>query len=194
MYGRPVGRARTIYTVGHSTRTLAELVAILRAHGVTQLVDVRSIRRSRAFPHFAEGRLRSALTRRGIAYAVIEALGGRRGKAKPPPKLANDAWDNASFKNYADHASTPAFRAGLRELRALARAHPTAIMCSEAVWWRCHRRIIADHLLARGVTVVHLMSPTVATPATLTPFAKVVGRSVHYPRARTRASPRRRAR
>jgi len=178
--------ARAIFTIGHSTRTTAELVAILRAHGVTQLVDVRSIRKSRAVPQFAEGRLRSALTRRAIAYAVIDALGGRRGKAKSPPKLANDAWDNASFENYADHALTAEFRAGLRELRALAARQPTAIMCAEAVWWRCHRRIIADHLLARGVPVVHLMSPTVATPATLTPFAKVVGRTVHYPRTRRR--------
>jgi uncharacterized protein (DUF488 family) len=166
-----------VYTIGHSTRTLTELRALLRAHGVRTLVDIRSIRRSRTNPQFDEAALREALGRR---YVVIEELGGRRGKARPPPRLANDAWDHASFRNYADHALTAAFRAGLTRLLAL--PGPVAIMCAEAVWWRCHRRIVADHLLARRVAVAHIMSERGAAPATLTPFARIARGRVHYPR------------
>lgn len=171
-----------VYTIGHSNRTIAELVGILRAHGVQQIVDVRSIRGSRAFPRFGEAALRRSLTARGIAYRVIEALGGRRGKTAV--RADNSAWEHPAFKNYADYATTHAFTEGLRELRAIGATMPTAIMCAEAVWWRCHRRIIADHLLARGEEVVHLMSKTVATPATLTPFAVVRRGRVTYPATR----------
>ena len=177
-----MARRPTIYTVGHSTHSLADFAALLEAHGVRQLVDIRSIRRSRANPQFEAGALARGLRRRGIAYEALEALGGRRPKANPPPALPDDAWEHASFRNYADYAQSPAFRAGLAELLALAKRAPTAIMCAEAVWWRCHRRIVADHLLARGVPVVHLMSATKAEPATLTPFAVVARGRVHYPR------------
>ena len=170
---------RTIYTIGHSTRTVAELVAVLRAHDIVTLVDVRSIRRSRTNPQFNEAPFARALARHDIGYRAIDALGGRRGKAKQPPKLANDAWQIAAFRNYADHALTAEFRAGLREL--LATPGPAAIMCAEAVWWRCHRRIVADHLLARGVRVFHIMSKTSAPAATLTPFAVVERGRVYYP-------------
>ena len=168
-----------VFTIGHSTRTVAELVALLQAHGVTTLVDVRSIRRSRTNPQFDAGPLSRALANRGIGYHAIAALGGRRGKAKQPPALANDAWQVSAFRNYADHALTAEFRAGLRELLAL--PAPAAVMCAEAVWWRCHRRIIADHLLARRVRVFHIMSKTSAPAATLTPFAVVERGRVHYP-------------
>ena len=174
-------RAPTIFTIGHSTRSLDELAAILRAHGVRQLVDIRSIRRSRTNPQFEEGALRRYLERHAIRYRALDALGGRRPRANPPPPLPDDAWQHASFKNYADYAQTPAFRAGLDELLALAARAPTAIMCAEAVWWRCHRRIVADHLLARRVPVMHLMSETKADPATLTPFAVVARGRVYYP-------------
>lgn len=174
-----------ICTIGHSTRTIAELVAILRAHGVTLVADIRTIRRSRANPQFEEARLARALAKAGIAYQVIPELGGRRGKPAKPPALANDAWEHASFRNYADHALTAEFRAGLRALLALRRDHRVAMMCAEAVWWRCHRRIVADHLLARGVPVEHLMSERIATPATLTPFATITHGRVHYPRRAT---------
>jgi len=171
-----------VWTVGHSTRTVAELAAVVKAHGVEEIVDIRSIRRSRANPQFNETRIKGALGKRGVKYRIDEALGGRRGKAKKPPKLANDAWDNASFRNYADYAMTPEFRAGLVALVREARKRPLAIMCAEAVWWRCHRRIVADHLIARGIEVRHIMSETSAPEATLTPFAKIVRGRVHYPK------------
>jgi uncharacterized protein (DUF488 family) len=171
-----------IWTVGHSTHSVAELAAIVKAHGVEQIVDIRTIRRSRANPQFNEAVIGKALARRDVRYRIDEALGGRRGKAKVPPKLANDAWENASFKNYADYALTAGFRDGLAELMALAKKTPTAIMCAEAVWWRCHRRIVADWLLARKVEVLHIMSATSAPEATLTPFAKIVRGRVHYPK------------
>lgn len=154
---------------------------MLKAHGVTQLVDIRSIRRSRTNPQFDESVLAGRLARHGISYQALPALGGRRGKAKRPPARRNDAWDSASFRNYADHALTPEFERGLAELLALAEAAPTAIMCAEAVWWRCHRRIVADHLLARRVPVTHLLSETSVQPATLTPFAVATRGRVYYP-------------
>jgi uncharacterized protein (DUF488 family) len=166
-----------VYTIGHSTRTLDELLALLRAHGVRTLADIRSIRRSRTNPQFNEPALRKALGRR---YVVIDELGGRRGKPKRAPRLANDAWDHMAFRNYADHALTAEFRAGLTRLLRL--PGPVAIMCAEAVWWRCHRRIVADHLLARRVPVAHILSERPATPAALTPFAVVNRGRVHYPR------------
>ena len=174
----------TIYTVGHSTRTIDELAALLRAHGVKLLVDIRSIRRSRTNPQFNADRIGRSLKARGLRYRAIEALGGRRSKAKQPPTLANDAWQVAAFRNYADYALTAEFRAGLAELLALAKRAPAAIMCAEAVWWRCHRRIVADHLLAKRVHVIHLMSETKAEPATLTPFATIARGRVHYPARR----------
>jgi uncharacterized protein (DUF488 family) len=171
----------TIYTVGHSTRTLAELGAILRAHAIDELVDVRSIRRSRTNPQFNEARLRAYLGRHDIRYRVIPALGGRRPKPRTPPKYMNDAWQHRAFRNYADHAETAEFREGLAKLIALAKRRRVAIMCSEAVWWRCHRRIITDHLLAHHVPVVHLMSQRASTVATPTPFAVIRRGRVHYP-------------
>ncbi len=170
-----------IYTIGHSTRPLDELVAILRAHGVRCLVDVRSIRGSRRNPQFQEASLRRTLPRRKIRYVPMPALGGRRPKRKDRDEARNAAWENASFRNYADYADTDAFREGLGELVALSKTCTCAIMCAEAVWWRCHRRIIADHLIARGVPVVHLMTTTHAQPAELTPFAKRRAREVDYP-------------
>ena len=174
-------RSKVIYTVGHSTRTIDELVRVLASHGVSRLVDIRTIRRSRTNPQFNEARFARALARRGIDYVALPALGGRRGKAKRPPRRSNEAWRVAAFRNFADYALGSEFRAGLAELRTLARTKPTAIMCAEAVWWRCHRRIVADHLLARGVPVVHLMTETKSEPATLTPFAVASRGSVSYP-------------
>jgi uncharacterized protein (DUF488 family) len=154
---------------------------VLASHGVRQLVDIRTIRRSRTNPQFNEARLARMLPRRGIAYVALPELGGRRPKAKRPPARSNEVWQNTAFRNYADYASTRPFRAGLARLRALAKQTPSAIMCAEAPWWRCHRRIVADHLLARGVQVVHLMTKTRTEPAKLTSFAKVARGSVYYP-------------
>ena len=170
-----------IATVGHSNRSFSEFADVLASHGVAQLVDIRSIRRSRANPQFGEARLARALARRGIRYIALPELGGRRGKPARPPRKSNAAWQNTSFRNFADYALTAPFRAGLAKLLQLARRAPTAIMCAEAPWWRCHRRIVADHLLARRVPVVHLMTKTRSVPATITPFAVVSRASVHYP-------------
>jgi len=162
----------TVFTIGHSTRTAMEFIALLQGVAVDLLVDVRSIPRSRANPQFNADVLAQSLADAGIGYRHLAALGGlrRRGKAAEPSP--NTLWRVASFRNYADYAATTAFRAGLDELLALARDHRCAIMCAEAVWWRCHRRIIADYLLQQGVAVRHVMGPNKVEPATLTPGAK----------------------
>ncbi len=139
---------QTVYTIGHSNRTVDELVALLRQVDVDLLVDVRAFPRSRSMPQFNIDTLPEALTAKGIGYQHIRALGGRRHHPKGAPPSTNTFWRVASFRNYADYAETAEFRAGLEELLALASAHRCAIMCAEAVWWRCHRRIITDYLLA----------------------------------------------
>ncbi len=174
--------SRTIFTVGHSTRTIADFVALLRQIDVNLLVDVRSIPGSRAMPQFNIETLPGALDADGIGYQHLGALGGRRHHKKGAPPSTNTLWRVLAFRNYADYAETDAFRAGLDELLALAREHRCAIMCAEAVWWRCHRRIIADYLLARGVPVEHIMGLGKITPATMTPGARVTAElMLRYP-------------
>ncbi len=163
-----------IYTIGHSTHTLDELVALLREVGVDLLVDVRSIPRSRAMPQFNIETLPDALAAMGIGYRHLDALGGRRHRPKGGPPSENTWWRVAAFRTYADYAQTEPFRAGLDELLALAAEHCCAVMCAEAVWWRCHRRIIADYLLVRGIPVEHIMGLGKLTPATLTPSAEAL--------------------
>lgn len=148
---------RTIFTIGHSTRTIAEFVALLAQVGVDLLVDVRSIPRSRTNPQFNADTLPEALAAAGIGYRHLPVLGGLRHHAKDAMPSPNTFWRVAGFRNYADYAATDAFRKGLEELRALSRDYCCAIMCAEAVWWRCHRRIIADYLLAEGIPVAHIM-------------------------------------
>ena len=159
-----------VHTVGHSTRSLGELVAMLRAAGVSRLIDVRRIPRSRTNPQFDAGVLAAGLADAGIDYHHVAALGGRRtrGSGAVSP---NTGWRHPAFRAYADYAATPAFRDGLAALEALAHERPAAIMCAEAVWWRCHRRLIADYLIVRGWRVVHLMGAGRAAPASLTPGA-----------------------
>ncbi len=169
-----IGPGNLVYTIGHSTRTLKEFVELLHALNVTMLVDVRSIPRSRTVPHFNADALPESLAHEGISYINLRALGGRRHHAKGAPPSPNTLWRVQAFRNYADYAATPEFRAGLEELRALARASQCAIMCAEAVWWRCHRRIIADYLLAEGTRVEHIMGPGKVVPAELTPGARVL--------------------
>ncbi len=173
--------SRTIFTVGHSTRTVGELVALLRQVDVDLLVDVRSIPRSRAMPQFNIDRLPDSLAVEGIGYQHLLLLGGRRHHPKGAPPSTNTLWRLLAFRNYADYAETDAFRAGLHGLLAFAQQHRCAIMCAEAVWWRCHRRIIADHLLARGIPVQHIMGLGQVTPATLTPGARVLDETPRYP-------------
>lgn len=170
-----------IFTIGHSTRTLDELVAVLKAWDIAALVDIRSIPRSRTNPQFDADVLGAALAHHGIAYHRVPELGGLRGRTKGPGASVNLGWENESFRNYADHALTPTFEAGLRALADIASRGNVAIMCAEMLWWRCHRRIVADHLLARGIPVTHVFDETKAEPAQLTRFAKVSGTKVTYP-------------
>lgn len=163
-----------VFTIGHSTRTLSDFVTLLRQVDVTLLVDVRSIPRSRTAPQFNGDTLPGSLAADGIGYKHLRALGGRRRHRKGAPPSLNIHWRVAAFRNYADYANTDEFRAGLDDLRALARGDRCAIMCAEAVWWRCHRRIITDYLLAEGTRVEHIMGPGQVVPATLTPAARVM--------------------
>jgi uncharacterized protein (DUF488 family) len=160
----------TVYTIGHSTRTIDEFIAILRDAGVTGIVDVRRFPASRRHPQFNAGTIAAVVADAGILYHHIPELGGRRGEQRSGPSR-NDLWKVDAFRHYADYAETPAFAAALGELEALARARPTAYMCAEAVWWQCHRRLITDYLLARGWNVVHLLGPGQRQAGALTPGA-----------------------
>jgi uncharacterized protein (DUF488 family) len=159
-----------IYTIGHSTRSAVELIELLREASVDLLVDVRSIPRSRRNPQFNIDTLPRTLRPAGIGYLHVAELGGRRGKAPGGPS-PNAGWREAAFRNYADYAQTAEFRAGLDRLLAEASTHTACIMCAEAVWWRCHRRIISDYLLACGVEVRHILGRDHIAPASLTPGA-----------------------
>jgi uncharacterized protein (DUF488 family) len=175
---------RPIYTIGHSTRSIEEFVSLLEQVDVTLLVDVRSIPRSRTVPWFNTDALPATLAEHGIGYQHLAALGGRRHHPKGAPPSVNTYWKVEAFRNYADYAATDPFREGLRELRALAARQRCAIMCAEAVWWRCHRRIITDYLLAAGENVEHIMGEGKVVPATLTPGAHALTTgALEYPAA-----------
>lgn len=173
--------ASPVYTIGHSTRSLDEFVEMLRGAGVRCVVDVRSIPRSRTNPQYNLDALPEALADRQIRHRFIAELGGRRPRQKDVDPDVNGFWQNQSFHNYADYALSDTFHEGLRELEELADATPCAIMCAEAVWWRCHRRIIADYLLAHGRTVLHLMGEGRIDPATMTPGARKESGRIVYP-------------
>ncbi|MFE7894712.1 DUF488 family protein [Streptomyces sp. NPDC057412] len=168
-----------VYTIGHSTRDVDDVVGMLRANGVTCLVDVRSFPSSRKHPQWNQAAVVEALPP-DIGYRWIRELGGRRHTPVGVPS-PNGAWRVKAFRDYADHMSTPAFAEGLGELLELAAHERPAIMCSEAVPWRCHRRLITDALIVAGVEVVHIMSATSSAPATLSPHAQVVDGSLIYP-------------
>jgi uncharacterized protein (DUF488 family) len=173
--------ALPFFTIGHSTRTIAEFAELLGVGGVRMVIDIRTVPRSRTNPHYDEDRLGEALARYGIGHGRIPALGGLRRRALEVPPERNGWWRNRSFHNYADHALSMEFRTGLEELVALGRERPVAMMCSEAVWWRCHRRIVADHLIARGEAVFHLMDGGRAEPARLSEGASAAQGEVTYP-------------
>jgi uncharacterized protein (DUF488 family) len=174
MIAKPPAVGRTIFTVGHSTRTIAEFIALLKQVDVDLLVDVRSIPRSRMAPQFNFDTLPNSLAQEGIDYQPLRALGGRRHHPKGSPLSTNTFWHVLAFRNYADYAETDAFRAGFEDLLALSHNHRCAIMCAEAVWWRCHRRIITDYLLAHGIPVEHIMGLGQVTPAIITPDARLL--------------------
>ncbi len=169
-----------IHTVGHSTREADEFIELLREGAVGVLIDVRRFPGSRRHPQFGRDALAASLEDAGVEYVHEEALGGRRSSAtKDSP---NGAWRNASFRAYADYANTPPFRAALERVMQTARTRPVALMCAEAVPWRCHRRIISDHLVASGVEVIHLLAPGRSDPHSLNPEAVVrEDGSVVYP-------------
>lgn len=171
------GRAR-IYAVGHSTRTAEELLALLEAHGIRTLADIRTVPRSRTNPQFNVDTFPRTLARVGLRHAHLPRLGGLRRPGKDSP---NAAWRNLSFRGYADHMLTEDFALGLEELRVLSREGPVALMCAEALRWRCHRSLVADALWARGVEVKHILSATRTEAHRLTPFARVRGLKVLYP-------------
>lgn len=168
----------TIFTVGHSTRPVEEFISLLSAHSIRQLVDVRTIPRSRHNPQFGQDQLGPTLERAGIHYLHMPALGGLRHARRDS---LNTAWRNASFRGYADYMQTQPFADALEELIALACKCTTAIMCAEAVPWRCHRSLIADALLVRGIEAEEIASATRTQPHKLTPWAHVSGKTITYP-------------
>ena len=168
----------TIFTIGHSTRTGAEFIDLLKVHAISGVADVRTIPKSRRHPHFSLEQLSTLLADCGIAYRHLSGLGGLR---KPRRDSPNGGWRNESFRGYADHMQTPAFVADLEALLAFAHDRRVAVMCAEAKWWQCHRQLIADVLSARGIQVRHILSAGAADRHQLTPFAKVSGSTVSYP-------------
>src|SRR5215468_8972016 len=149
--------AHPFYTIGHSTRSLSDFVSLLQSAGVTFLADVRTVPRSRANPQYNQDVLPHALAAFDIGYEHIASLGGLRGRKRDTAPDINAFWQNASFHNYADYAMSEGFRRGLTRLQEIGHARRCAVMCAEAVWWRCHRRIIADYLIAAGEAVFHIM-------------------------------------
>jgi uncharacterized protein (DUF488 family) len=168
-------------SVGHSSRSLDEFLDMLRSAGVGMVIDVRSFPKSRANPVYNTDRLPDDLAAVQIGYRHLVDLGGRRGRQAGVDPAVNALWRVASFHNYADYALGDAFGSALADLAQEGSDRTVAIMCAEAVWWRCHRRIIADHLLARGLSVAHLMAPDRIEPARLTPGARVERGRVTYP-------------
>ena len=167
-----------VFTVGHSTRTIEEFLALLGAHGVRLLVDVRTVPRSRHNPQFNQEELREAMRGARIGYRHLKGLGGLRHAKKDSP---NGAWRNASFRGFADYMQTEEFEENLERLIELAKKRQTAIMCAEAVPWRCHRSLIGDALLARRIGAEELSSLTSTRPHRITPWARVRGKRVWYP-------------
>jgi uncharacterized protein (DUF488 family) len=168
----------TVFTIGHSTRPIEEFLALLRENGVRVLADIRTIPKSRHNPQYWQDALAHSLAGAGIAYRYLPGLGGRR---RASPDSINTAWRNASFRGYADYMQTPGFVAAVDELVAIAREQPTAIMCAEAVPWRCHRSLVGDALLARDIEVVDIISATSVRPHRMTPWASVEGTTITYP-------------
>jgi uncharacterized protein (DUF488 family) len=167
-----------IWTIGHSTRTIDEFISLLQANQIRLLVDVRSLPGSKRYPQFNKEALADSLGKTGIRYEHFPELGGRR-KAKPESK--NTAWRNASFRGYADYMETEEFRKGVERLLDLAAsAGPTAIMCAEAVWWRCHRSLISDYLKARGIEILHIIDAKQTELHPYTSAARVVNGKLSY--------------
>lgn len=166
-----------LWTVGHSTREIGEFVELLSAQGIESLADVRRFPASRKYPHFNQERLATSLIAAGIEYRSLPELGGRR---HPRPDSRNTVWRSESFRGYADYMETGPFRDGMERLLASARNKRTAIMCSEVLWWRCHRALIADYLKVRGVSVWHILSREKSAVHPYTSAARVINGKLSY--------------
>jgi uncharacterized protein (DUF488 family) len=166
-----------IWTIGHSTRPLDAFIAVLGAHGIEAVVDVRRFPGSRRLPHFNEQPLAAGLERAGIAYRSLTALGGRR---RPAPDSINTGWRHEAFRGYADHLATEEFADGLYELLTIAGGLRTAVMCAEMLWWQCHRRIIADVLVSLGYHVLHIQTEKAAEPHGLVAPARFADGALVY--------------
>ncbi len=175
---KAAGKQTVIYTIGHSTRPQGEFIKILRSYEIKTLVDIRTIPKSRHNPQFNKDSLEDALRDEAIRYVHMAGLGGLRRVKKDSP---NSAWKNASFRGFADYMQSEEFSESLRQLILLAEKDTVAIMCAEAVPWRCHRSLVGDALLARGLGVKDIFSETEARDHTLTPWARVEGTNVTYP-------------
>ncbi len=174
--------APVVHTLGHGTRSAAELIELLREAGVESLADVRRFPASRRHPQHSRGALVASLGAAGIDYIWLgETLGGRRKASVPADASPNGAWKVAAFRHYADAMPTAPFRKGFAALENLAQASPTAVMCAERLWWRCHRRLLADLLVVHGFDVVHLLEAGSSAPHELTAFARVKDDGVSYP-------------
>lgn len=167
----------TLWTIGHSSRSIDEFLDLLRTHGVAHVADVRRFAGSRKHPHFAPEALARALGDAGLSYTPVPELGGRR---RPRPDSPNGAWRSEAFRGYADHMATPEFATGAAHLAALARTDRVAAMCAEAVWWRCHRALIADCFKAHGWTVLHVLGPAAPAEHPYTPVARIVDGELRY--------------
>lgn len=166
-----------VWTIGHSTRSRDEFHQLLLLNEIDRLVDVRSYPGSRRYPHFNQAELAADLPTIGVEYHHLKSLGGRR---KPLPQSKNTAWQNASFRAYADHMDSEEFKKGIDDLLSLAKQKHTAIMCAEAVWWRCHRGLIADYLKANGADVIHIIDATHAEPHPYTSAARIISGELSY--------------
>lgn len=168
----------TIHTIGHSTRPAAVFLELLRAHHIVRLADIRAVPRSQRHPQFDRAALEASLGLNGVAYRHFPALGGRR---VPSAASVNTAWRESAFRGYADYMQTPPFAQAVDELVRFAGAEPTAVMCAEATWWTCHRRLLSDALLVRGIRVLHIASAASPKPHELSQFARVDGQALTYP-------------
>lgn len=174
--------AQPFFTIGHGTRPIEDFIALLKQAGISVVVDVRTVPRSHTNPQFNADALPISLETDRIAYQHIAALGGLRSRQPLTAPETNAYWENQSFHNYADYATSEAFRSALAQLRELGHDRRCAIMCAETVWWRCHRRIIADHLIATGEQVFHILGPGRIEQARLTPAARIgPGSTLTYP-------------
>ena len=168
---------KTIFTIGHSTKTIEEFLDLLFSFDIKVLADIRRLPGSRKYPQFDQDNLRKSLEENGIEYIYIEDLGGRR---KVSPDSKNTTWRNKSFQGYADYMETESFENGVKELEKLALEKNTAMMCSEAVWWRCHRSMVSDYFKAKGWEVLHIMALGKATEHPYTAPARIIGNQVFY--------------